>query len=100
MTDVTGGFRKVQSRPAGRGTRPNVADCTTIPYRVDFQPGHSFFERVCLAGSRRTKTVGSGAGIRTVAAGLLGDGASLDSTLVHYGVQVAQKAVAKPKMQR
>jgi hypothetical protein len=50
-----------------------------------------FFERVCRAGSQRAKTLGSGAGIRTQADGLLGDGVSLDSTLVHYGVQVERK---------
>ncbi len=50
-----------------------------------------FFERVCRTGSQRAKTPGSGAGIRTQADGLLGDGVSLDSTLVHYGVQIEQK---------
>ena len=37
------------------------------------------------------KTAGSGAGIRTQADGMLGDGVSLDSTLVHYGLQVERK---------
>jgi hypothetical protein len=55
-----------------------------------------FFERVCRAGSQRTKTPGSGAGIRTDADGLLGDGVSLDSTLVHYGVQHDRKLAPQP----
>ncbi|MGO9109073.1 MAG: ARPP-1 family domain-containing protein [Thermoguttaceae bacterium] len=55
----------------------------------------SFFERVCRAGSQRAKTPASGAGIRTQADGLLGDGVSLDSTLVHYGIQVERKAVPR-----
>jgi hypothetical protein len=50
-----------------------------------------FFERVCRTGSQGAKTPGSGAGIRTRADGLLGDGVRLDSTLVHYGVQIEQK---------
>ncbi len=50
-----------------------------------------FFERICRAGSQRAKTPGSGAGIRTAADGLLGDGVSLDSTMVHYGVQSDRK---------
>jgi hypothetical protein len=58
-----------------------------------------FFERVCRAGSQRAKTPGSGAGIRTQSNGLLGDGVSLDSTLVHYGVQEGQKVQPKqPKV--
>jgi hypothetical protein len=57
----------------------------------------SFFERICRAGSERTKTAGSGSGIRTDADGLLGDGVSLDSTLVHYGVQTGQTVVRQPK---
>jgi hypothetical protein len=50
-----------------------------------------FFERVCRTGSQRAKTPGSGAGIRTNADGLLGDGVSMGSTLVHYGIQVERK---------
>ena len=57
----------------------------------DDKAATQFFERVCRAGSQRAKTPGSGAGIRTQADGLLGDGVSLDSTLVHYGVQVDRK---------
>ena len=43
------------------------------------------------------KTGGSGAGIRTDADGLLGDGVSLDATLVHFGVQVARKVEPQPR---
>jgi hypothetical protein len=56
-----------------------------------------FFERVCRAGSQRAKTPGSGDGIRTEADGLLGDGVSLDSTLVHYGVQIDRKTPLQPR---
>ncbi len=45
-----------------------------------------FYERICRAGSERTATLGSGAGIRTRASGLVGDGVSLGD-LVHYGAQ-------------
>ncbi len=57
----------------------------------DDRAATEFFERVCRTGSQRAKTVGSGAGIRTQADGLLGDGVSLDSTVVHFGVQVDHK---------
>ena len=77
-------------------------DSYAVDYVILGGPGHwpdasdnraatEFFERVCRAGSQRAKTPGSGAGIRTQADGLLGDGVSLDSTLVHYGVQVERK---------
>ncbi len=46
-----------------------------------------FYERICRAGSERAATLGSGAGIRTRAAGLLADGVGLGGDLVHYGVQ-------------
>jgi hypothetical protein len=52
-----------------------------------------FFEQVCRAGSDRAGTPGSGAGIRTQANGLLGDGVSLDGGLVHYGVQVQHHVI-------
>jgi hypothetical protein len=55
-----------------------------------------FFERVCLAGSQRAGTPGSGAGIRTRAHGLLGDGVSLSGELVHYGVQAEHRIVPMP----
>ena len=56
-----------------------------------------FFERIVRAGSRRTDTAGSGAGIRTRTGGLLGDGVSLGGVLVHYGVQIRERIVPPPK---
>ena len=56
-----------------------------------------FFERIRRAGSRRTDTPGSGAGIRTRSGGLLGDGVGLSGTLVHYGVQIQDRIVPMPK---
>ncbi len=56
-----------------------------------------FFRQVCRAGSRRSSTPGSGAGMRTRGAGLLGDGVSLGRTLVHYGVQVEHRILPPPK---
>ncbi|MEN6450653.1 MAG: DUF6569 family protein [Thermoguttaceae bacterium] len=55
------------------------------------------FEQICRAGSQRASTAGSGAGIQTRAGGLLGDGVSLDSTLVHYGVQPAEARTSGPE---
>ena len=46
-----------------------------------------FYERICRAGSERAATPGAGAGIRTRASGILGDGVGLGSNLVHYGAQ-------------
>jgi len=57
----------------------------------DNRAATQFFERVCRTGSERVKTAGSGTGIRTQADGLLGDGVSLDATLVHFGIQVERK---------
>jgi hypothetical protein len=53
----------------------------------------AFFERIRRAGSRRTSTPGSGAGISTRSGGLLGDGVSLGGVVVHYGVQIGQRIV-------
>jgi hypothetical protein len=55
-----------------------------------------FFRRIRQAGSQRVATPGSGTGIRTRGGGLLGDGVSLDSTLVHYGVQTQDRIVPLP----
>jgi hypothetical protein len=55
-----------------------------------------FYERVCRAGSQRSSTPGSGAGIRTRSDGLLGDGVSLGSSLVHYGVQTEVRIIPMP----
>ncbi len=57
----------------------------------------AFYNRIRRAGSRRATTPGSGAGIRTSGEGLLGDGVSLDSTLVHFGVQIKERIVPKPE---
>jgi len=56
----------------------------------------AFFERIRRAGSRRTSTPGSGAGISTRTGGLLGDGVSLGDAVVHYGVQIGQRIIPKP----
>jgi hypothetical protein len=55
-----------------------------------------FFHRVCRAGSERTGTPGSGAGIRTRSGGLLGDGVSLGGSVVHYGAQIRDRIVPLP----
>lgn len=59
-----------------------------------------FFELLCRTGSQRAKTSGSGAGISTRRGELLGDGVSLDDTLVHYGVQFAKQPESKPIQRR
>ena len=56
----------------------------------------TFFDRICRAGSQRVASPGSGAGIRTHTTDLLGDGVSLSSVLVHYGVQVRERIVPLP----
>jgi hypothetical protein len=63
---------------------------------IDDQVAIRFFERVCRAGSTRSETPGSGAGIRTRSSGLLGDGVSLGGVMVHFGVQIAERFVPKP----
>ncbi len=59
-----------------------------------------FFELLCRSGSQRATTAGSGAGISTRHGDLLGDGVSIDDTLVHYGVQFADRNQAKPTPRR
>ena len=78
--------------------RPEPADGERADgERADAQAAAiAFFERIRNAGSERAATPGSGAGIRTRAAGLLGDGVSLDGGLVHYGVQPAVRMVPRP----
>lgn len=73
-------------KPAGEGES-----------RPDNRAAIEFFERVCRAGSQRATTAGSGAGIRTRADRLLGDGVSLDDSLVHYGVQIEDRIVPPPR---
>ncbi len=90
------------SEELARAEFPQLLDSYAVDYVILGGPGHwpadndnqaatQFFERVCRTGSQRAKTPGSGAGIRTQANELLGDGVGLDSTLVHYGVQVERK---------
>jgi len=57
----------------------------------------AFLAQVRHAGSSRASTPGSGAGIQTRAAGLVGDGVSLGSDVVHYGCQVDERIVPMPK---
>ncbi|MGA2254984.1 MAG: DUF6569 family protein [Thermoguttaceae bacterium] len=87
------------SEELARAEFPQLLDSYAVDYVIlgglgrwaderDNRATIDFFERVCRAGSQRAKTPGSGAGIRTQTNGLLGDGVSLDSTLVHYGVQI------------
>jgi len=64
--------------------------------RPDNRVAIEFYERVCRAGSDRSGTPGSGAGIRTRSGGLLGDGVSLSSSLVHYGVQTEVRIIPMP----
>ncbi len=98
------------SEALARAELPQLLDAYAVDYILRAEPtavfrniapndkaATTFFERVCRAGSERAKTPGSGAGIRTAAGDLLGDGVSLDATLVHYGVQVGQKVVIRPK---
>ncbi len=99
------------SEVLARAELPQLLDSYAVDYVIRGKPiavfrnilpdnkaATSFFERICSAGSDRTKMAGSGAGIRTDAAGMLGDGVSLGSTLVHFGVQVERKVVHKPKL--
>jgi len=90
------------SEELARAEFPQLLDSYAVDYVIlgglgrwagenDNKAATGFFERVCRAGSQRAKTPGSGAGIRTETDGLLGDGVSLDSTLVHYGIQVERK---------
>ena len=90
------------SEELARAEFPQLLDSYAVDYVIlggsgrftgdrDDRAATDFFERVCRTGSQRAKTPGSGAGIRTQADGLLGDGVSLDSTLVHYGIQVERK---------
>ena len=55
-----------------------------------------FLNRVRRAGSYRTETPGSGAGLGTRAQGLVGDGVSLAGDVVHYGCQVDEGLVDGP----
>ena len=96
------------SEALARAEFPQLLDSYAVDYILrtkatgkniapDDKVATAFFERICRAGSERAKTAGSGAGIRTSADDLLGDGVSLDSALVHYGVQVARKVEPQPR---
>jgi hypothetical protein len=96
------------SEALARAELPQLLDAYAIDFIIrtkaetrniapDDKAATAFFERLCRSSSERAKTAGSGAGIRTSADDLLGDGVSLDSTVVHYGVQVATSIVPKPK---
>ena len=101
------------SEALARAELPQLLDAYAVDYILRAEPtavfrniapddkaATSFFERICRVGSERAKTAGSGAGVRTTAGDLPGDGVSLDATLVHYGVQVGQKVVVHPKKPR
>ena len=64
--------------------------------KSDNRAAIDFFELLCRSGSQRATTAGSGSGISTRQGDLLGDGVSLDDTLVHYGVQFAEGKESKP----
>jgi hypothetical protein len=64
--------------------------------KPDDRAAIDFYERVSRAGSQRTSTPGSGAGIRTRTGGLLGDGVSLSGSLIHYGVQTEVRILPMP----
>jgi len=81
-----------------------AVDCVLLgtPWRrPQSETGHDaaidMFHRICRAGSQRTSTPGSGAGIRTRGNRLLGDGVSLDAAVVHYGVQIQDRIIPLPK---
>ncbi len=80
-----------------------AVDFVLIPKEGTAAGGHSdnetaiaLFKRICQAGSQRSDTPGSGAGIRTHADRLVGDGVSLDGTLVHYGAQIEDRLIPEP----
>ena len=72
-----------------------VGDETFAPLGIDL--GRRFLDDIRRAGSFRSETPGSGAGMRMRAGGLLGDGLSLNDVLVHFAVQTEEKFVPKPK---
>lgn len=101
------------SEALARAELPQLLDAYAVDYILRAEPtavfrniapndreATTFFERICRAGSERAKTPGSGAGIRTEADGLLGDGVTFNETPVHYGVQVGQKVVIQPRKPR
>jgi len=65
--------------------------------RRDHSAAIAFYNRVRRVGSQRADTPGSGAGIRTRADRLLGDGVSLGGVPVHYGIQIHDRIIPPPK---
>jgi len=61
---------------------------------VDRARAQQFLNRIRRAGSYRTGTPGSGSGIATRNAGLVGDGVSLGPHVAHFGCQVEDRIVA------
>jgi len=61
------------------------------------QAAIDFYDTIRRAGSSRSNTLGSGAGIITKNAGLIGSGVSLGGTLAHYGAQPSKRFVPAPK---
>lgn len=57
----------------------------------------NFYNRMRRVGSQRSGTPGSGSGIRTRADSLLGDGVSLGSVVVHYGIQIQDRIIPLPE---
>lgn len=97
------------SEELARDLLPKLLDSYAVDYLLipgeeraaGSRAGHrvaiEFFERLCRAGSRRSDTPGSGAGISTRTDRLLGDGVSINNALIHYGVQ-AEDRTDPPKV--
>lgn len=64
---------------------------------ADRSVARGFLDRIRRAGSDRASTGGSGAGIRTRADRLVGEGVSLGGDLVHYGCQPEPRVVPAPE---
>lgn len=80
-------------------------DCV-IHYRGKSQPlggealnqlGIRFLQRLQQARSEHVATAGSGNGIRIRRQGLIGDGVSLNAQLVHFGVQIQERLIPRPR---
>jgi hypothetical protein len=86
---------------------PKLLDAYAVDVVVQFKDGRSrwttpdnvaaeFLGRIRRAGSYRSETPGSGAGIRMRAAGLVGDGVAFGEALVHFGCQVEERILPAP----
>jgi hypothetical protein len=93
------GLELFGSEDLARALLPKLLDSYAVDYVIlnaagdrdesgDNHAAIGLFERLCRLGSQRAGTPGSGSGISSGGSGLLGDGVSLDSTLVHYGAQL------------